>query len=773
MSYSGNPAPHTRCNGNELREEKLLNALAVAEQAAKKSLRATKAHRDLLLSVIKDFEIHVEASEINVPSGKSEIIESAIKSFQLEYDKLRSMLDGLAERSTESLTRAYENLEKDVRFVTIMLFGRTRAGKSTTMEALTGGDGTSIGKGKQHTTTEVKAYYFPALSSDSEPNYPCLRIVDTPGIEGFEGESLAAMAEEFVERSDHIFFLLTDDKATSGELERFGFIRTQGKGITVLLNVKASDDDLDLLISAPNYVFKDDELDGHKRRISGYLRRHFDMPPPEVIPFHARSAWLSRSPHNLPDSVTSHKELEVASRINDVEEHILQYILNEAFYARIRTPRDLLNSYVWSLKDELRPFAGRFKKMMANLAESTNHLERGVERARKRIVNRYPLLRARFQSASDGVPGLVDEIISAGGFGRVLSKKWGDYLQAQGVSDSVRWFVETGQKDLESEINEEVRVAAIDFNASDVDDLTGLFDEYHEKEESAKENKYARAALRTGAGTGAAALTGWAIANWWNPTGWAAAGAALVVAAVGIGAEAVARKATDEWAQANKRDLYSHRSELIKNLRDHLWADYRLARERCGNWLDQAKALYIETAKETALPVQTAAKSLWSATVATLNALDDVASNSDHELISEIFCSVVPDISSGRVTVKKVARYPKVVTKVLLNTDYEHISVLGTCIGTKGSRIRKVVSALGGETVHLVDAKTNLSEMILQALGLSNIDSNVITLDAHENSTIAWIKAPRQLVGQIIGTGGSNIRLASQLLGIKIQIQEA
>ena len=57
MSYSGNPAPHTRCNGNELREEKLLNALAVAEQAAKKSLRATKAHRDLLLSVIKDFLI--------------------------------------------------------------------------------------------------------------------------------------------------------------------------------------------------------------------------------------------------------------------------------------------------------------------------------------------------------------------------------------------------------------------------------------------------------------------------------------------------------------------------------------------------------------------------------------------------------------------------------------------------------------------------------------------------------------------------------------------
>jgi len=37
MTYNGNPAPHTRCEGNELREAKLHNALAVAEQAAKKS----------------------------------------------------------------------------------------------------------------------------------------------------------------------------------------------------------------------------------------------------------------------------------------------------------------------------------------------------------------------------------------------------------------------------------------------------------------------------------------------------------------------------------------------------------------------------------------------------------------------------------------------------------------------------------------------------------------------------------------------------------------
>lgn len=87
MSFSKNAAQYTRGESDMVREQKFLNALPIAEQVAKKSLSVTKSHRDLLLSVIKDFERHIKASEISVPSGKSEIIESAIKSFQIEYDK--------------------------------------------------------------------------------------------------------------------------------------------------------------------------------------------------------------------------------------------------------------------------------------------------------------------------------------------------------------------------------------------------------------------------------------------------------------------------------------------------------------------------------------------------------------------------------------------------------------------------------------------------------------------------------------------------------------
>lgn len=562
-------------NTNQSQSASLHDALEHAQRAVIASLGAVEPHRDQLLAVLSRFESEVEGSGVNVSESRAEAVRQAAAAFGAEYDKLRGKLEGLADSAAEAFSLAYADLQRDARFVTIMLFGRTKAGKSTTMEALTGGNGSTIGLGGQHTTREVKAYYFPPSPTDVEPDYPCLRVIDTPGIEGFEGEKLSAMAEEFVERADHILFVLSDDKPSSGELDRFGLIRTQGKGVTVLLNVKTKDEDLDSLVASPGDVFKANELEGYARRISGYLHGHFDMPPPMVIPFHARAAWLARSAGELPEGVDCHESLAEASRIAAVEQRILRFILEEAIPARRRAPRDLLNGYLWPLKNELRPFAGRFRQMRRSLREIVERFECGVDRSGQRIAERFPLLRARFQAASDAIPGMLDGVIAARGDGRTLDARWSQLLRDQGVTDCARWFVDAGQRDFETEIKEEVRVAVSDFETSKADDLEYLLGGYIDKDDSAKRKKYARAALRTGASAGTAALTGWAILNWWNPTGWAAAAAAAAVVASGMAGEALARRATDEWERSTKRDLYVHRSEIIKKLRDPLWGGPR------------------------------------------------------------------------------------------------------------------------------------------------------------------------------------------------------
>ena len=749
------------------------DALENAARAAAASLDAIGPHRDQLLDVLKQFEADVEASGVDVAAGGAKVVEEAADTFGAEYDKLRDILEGLADRAAEALSLAYADLQRDARFTTVMLFGRTRAGKSTTMEALTGGDGASIGAGRQHSTIEVKAYYFPPPPTSAEPDYPCLRIIDTPGIEGFEGEDLAAMAEEFVTRADHIFFVISDDKATATELARFGLIRTQGKEMTILLNVKAKDADLDLLVESPDHVFKVKELDGHARRISGYLRRHFDVPAPMVIPFHARAAWLARSAGKLPEGVRDHESLTTASRIAAVEARILRFILEEAIPARRRAPRDLLNSYLWPLKDELRPFAGRFKKMMRSLREIVGRLECGAERSGRRIAKRFPLLRARFQAANDAIPGVVDEVIVARGDGRTLDARWSQLLRDEGISDCVRWFVEAGRQDFETELKEEVRVAAFEFETSKADNLDDLLGGYFEKDDSAKKKKYARAALRTGAGAGAAALAGWAIVNWWNPTGWAAAAAAAVVVASGAGAEALARSATDEWERATKQDLYAHRGEIIKSLRDRLWEDHGRARARCTDWLEQTKATYLDTARETALPVQCSSERLWRATVSALRGLDEVATALDHELVEEILRSVVPEVALDQVIVKGVARLPSFATKILVSSKLDNVSAFGVCSGEGGRRLGQIVAAVGGEKVDLVDDGASPELRVLQSLSLENLEPRalrIVRIMGNGRSAKARVLLSAKDAAVARGLRNANVRLACQLLGMKIQI---
>ena len=72
----------------------------------------------------------------------------------------------------------------------ITVFGRTMAGKSTLMEILTHGNGSSIGKGSQRTTRDVRTY-----------TYKELQITDVPGIAAFEGKDDEQVAFEAAQKS--------------------------------------------------------------------------------------------------------------------------------------------------------------------------------------------------------------------------------------------------------------------------------------------------------------------------------------------------------------------------------------------------------------------------------------------------------------------------------------------------------------------------------------------------------------------------------------------
>ena len=141
---------------------------------------------------------------------------------------LRDIKDSLSNLSfvfREDLQNLHDNLSK----FSITLFGRTMAGKSTLMEILTEGDGTSIGKGAQRTTRDVRKY-----------NWNGMEITDVPGIGAFEGEEDENIAFEAAKMADLILFLITDDAPQIAEAECFSKIVNLGKPIICIINVKAA-----------------------------------------------------------------------------------------------------------------------------------------------------------------------------------------------------------------------------------------------------------------------------------------------------------------------------------------------------------------------------------------------------------------------------------------------------------------------------------------------------------------------------------------------------
>ncbi len=116
---------------------------------------------------------------------------------------------------------------------TVVVYGRTMAGKSTLMEILTHGNGDSIGRGAQRTTRDVRSYFWRGL-----------KIFDVPGICSFDGAEDDKLAFETTKSADLILFILTNDAPQADEAAALAQLKNLGKPVLGIVNVKMSFVDL-------------------------------------------------------------------------------------------------------------------------------------------------------------------------------------------------------------------------------------------------------------------------------------------------------------------------------------------------------------------------------------------------------------------------------------------------------------------------------------------------------------------------------------------------
>lgn len=148
-----------------------------------------------------------------------------------------------------------------------------------------------------------------------------------------------------------------------------------------------------------------------------------------------------------------------------------------------------------------------------------------------------------------------------------------------------------------------------------------------------------------------------------------------------------------------------------------------------------------------------------------------VVSRAHPEMLRQIFMLEIPEIQSGAVEVKSIAREAGSRAKVAVLSHAENVDPIGACIGQRGVRIQTVITELGGEKIDVIKWEDDPVKFIASALSPAKVQE--IRLEEAEKT--AYVKVSPDQLSLAIGRGGQNVRLASQLTGWRITIagQEA
>ncbi len=144
-----------------------------------------------------------------------------------------------------------------------------------------------------------------------------------------------------------------------------------------------------------------------------------------------------------------------------------------------------------------------------------------------------------------------------------------------------------------------------------------------------------------------------------------------------------------------------------------------------------------------------------------------VLSRGNSEFIEWLFRAEVPEMESGAVEIKGIAREAGVRSKIAVSSTVQGVDPVGTFVGGHGTRVNAVMSEVGEqEKIDIVIWDDSIKEYIVNALSPTKVSS----VDIDEARKKATVKVPEDQLSIAIGKSGQNVRLASKLTGYEIDI---
>ncbi|HVC35692.1 MAG TPA: transcription termination factor NusA [Chloroflexota bacterium] len=146
-----------------------------------------------------------------------------------------------------------------------------------------------------------------------------------------------------------------------------------------------------------------------------------------------------------------------------------------------------------------------------------------------------------------------------------------------------------------------------------------------------------------------------------------------------------------------------------------------------------------------------------------------VVSRAHRGLVRRMFELEVPEVYSGAVEIKSIAREAGSRSKVAVVARQEGVDPVGSCVGVRGVRIQNIVNELNGEKIDVVQWSPDTAVFVANALS----PAPVLSVNLNEADKTAVVVVPERQLSLAIGREGQNARLAAKLTGWRIDIKAA
>ncbi|MDX8126352.1 transcription termination factor NusA [Methylomonas sp. OY6] len=139
------------------------------------------------------------------------------------------------------------------------------------------------------------------------------------------------------------------------------------------------------------------------------------------------------------------------------------------------------------------------------------------------------------------------------------------------------------------------------------------------------------------------------------------------------------------------------------------------------------------------------------------------------ELLIALFRLEVPEVGEGLIDILAAARDPGSRAKIAVRANDPRLDPVGACVGMRGSRVQAISNELAGERVDIILWNSNDAQFVINAMSPAEIQSIVVDEDKHSMD----VAVATDSLSQAIGRGGQNVRLATELTGWELNIQDA